>query len=417
MPLNSHREVPINLRQSGGPSVDLLVNTRVRKSPFWHKSVEHGVRAATVYNRMYHPRLYFSADQGGLLGEYDYLTNHVTLWNVAVERQIRVKGADATRFIDYLVTRSMTGEKELDPGKARYVVLCNQQGGIVNDPVLLRIAKDEYWLSISDSDAALWAQGVNADGRFDVTIGEIDVAPVQIQGPDSTALLTDAGVEGIDKMKFFNLMETELFGCDVVISKTGFSGEEGYEIYLRNATEDADALWDGLVAVGQPHFLRVIAPCHISRIEAGILSYGQDMDIETTPFEVGLDWQVDLDKPDFIGKAALRQVAEKGVSHKLVGLRFGGRQIDWYNSDFWPVLGTESEEKIGYVTSAFYSPRIGMNIGLARLPASYEAPGTPIRVCEPSRPEPRAAETCSTPFHEPPRGMNRPVGLSGGKDG
>ena len=415
MPLNSHREVPINLRQSGGPSVDLLVNTRVRKSPFWHKSVEHGVRAATVYNRMYHPRLYFSADQGGLLGEYDYLTNHVTLWNVAVERQIRVKGKDATRFIDYLVTRAMTGEKELDPGKARYVVLCNQHGGIVNDPVLLRVAEDEYWLSISDSDAALWAQGVNADGRFDVTIGEIDVAPVQIQGPDSTALLTDAGVEGIEEMKFFNLMETELFGCDVVISKTGFSGEEGYEIYLRNATEDADALWDGLVAVGQPHFLRVIAPCHISRIEVGILSYGQDMDIETTPFEVGLDWQVDLDKPDFIGKAALRQVAEKGVSHKLVGLRFGGRQIDWYNSDFWPVLGTESEEKIGYVTSAFYSPRIGMNIGLARLPIAYETPGTPIRVCEPSRPEPRAAETCATPFHEPPRGMNRPVGLSGGK--
>ena len=207
MPLNSHREVPINLRQSGGPSVDLLVNTRVRKSPFWHKSVEHGVRAATVYNRMYHPRLYFSADQGGLLGEYDYLTNHVTLWNVAVERQIRVKGKDATRFIDYLVTRAMTGEKELDPGKARYVVLCNQHGGIVNDPVLLRVAEDEYWLSISDSDAALWAQGVNADGRFDVTIGEIDVAPVQIQGPDSTALLTDAGVEGIEEMKFFNLME------------------------------------------------------------------------------------------------------------------------------------------------------------------------------------------------------------------
>ncbi len=414
MPLNSHRNVPINLRQSGGPSVDMLIGTRVRKSPFWHKSVEHGVRAATIYNRMFHPRLYFSADQGGLLGEYEYLTRHVTLWNVAVERQIRIKGADATRFIDYLVTRSMTGERELAPGKARYVVLCNQHGGIVNDPVLLRIAEDEYWLSISDSDAALWAQGVNAEGRFDVSIGEIDVAPVQVQGPDSTALLADAGVEAVEEMKFFNLKETELFGCDVVISKTGFSGEEGYEIYLRNATEDADALWDGLVAVGQPHFLRVIAPCHISRIEAGILSYGQDMDIETTPLEVGLDWQVDLDKPDFIGKAALRRAAEKGVSHKLVGLRFGGRQIDWYNSDFWPVLDAESEAEIGYVTSVFYSPRIGMNIGFARVPLAYEQPGTPILVREPARIEPREAETCATPFHEPPRGMNRPVGLSGG---
>lgn len=409
---DSSRTVPINLRQSGAPRVDLLVGTRVRKSPFWHKSVEHGVRAATVYNRMYHPRLYFSPDEGGLLGEYDYLTRHVTLWNVAVERQIQIRGPDATAFIDHLVTRAMTGPKELAPGKARYVVLCNQYGGIVNDPVLLRIAEDEYWLSISDSDVALWAQGVNVDRRFDVTIRELDVAPVQIQGPDSSALLAEAGVSGLKDLKFFNLMETTLFGCDVVISKTGFSGEEGFEIYLRNATADADRLWDGLVAAGQPYSLRVIAPNHISRLEAGILSYGQDMDLETSPYEVGLDWQVDLDKPDFIGKAALTRIAREGVSHKLVGLRFGGRQIDWYNADFWPVADAATGADIGYVTSAFYSPGLGTNIALARLPVESGTPGTAVLVREPASADPLPAEVCQTPFQVPRRGLNRPSDLT-----
>ncbi|WP_084861419.1 glycine cleavage T C-terminal barrel domain-containing protein [Salibaculum halophilum] len=409
----SDRTVPVNLRQSGAPRIDMLIGTRVRKSPFWHKSVEHGARAVTVYNRMYHPRLYFSPDEGGLLGEYDYLTRHVTLWNVAVERQIQIKGPDATAFVDFLVTRAMTGDRELAPGKARYVILCNQHGGIVNDPVLLRIAEDEYWLSISDSDVALWAQGVNVDGRFDATVRELDVAPVQLQGPDSAAVLQDAGIADVTSMKFFNLRETTLFGCDVVISKTGFSGEEGFEIYLRNATRDADALWDGLVAAGKPYHLRVIAPNHISRMEAGILSYGQDMDLETTPYEVGLDWQVDLDKRAFVGKAALEEVAARGVTHKLVGLTFGGRQIDWYNADFWPVLDPEMQEEIGYVTSAFHSPGVGANIAFARVPVARATPGQRLLVRTPASVEPLAAETCATPFTMPERGLNRPVGMGG----
>ncbi len=406
---NAGRAVPVNLRQSGAPRVDAMIDTRVRKSPFWHKSVEHGVRTATVYNRMYHPRLYFSPDEGGVLGEYEHLSRHVTLWNVAVQRQIRIKGPDATAFIDLLVTRAMTGERELAPGKARYVILCNQDGGIVNDPILLRIAEDEYWLSISDSDVALWAQGVNADGRFDATVRELDVAPVQIQGPDSAALLADAGVRDVHALKFFNLKQTTLFGCDVVISKTGFSGEEGFEIYLRNATRDADTLWDNLMDAGKPYGLRVIAPNQISRIESGILSYGQDMDLETTPFEVGLDWQVDLDKPDFIGKRALERIAREGVSHKLVGLTFGGRQITWANADFWPVLDPRTEAGIGFVTSAIHSPRIGRNIALARVPVAYAAPGLGVLVRDPASVEPRNAETCATPFFLPPRGLNRPV--------
>lgn len=414
MPRNTERSVPINLRQSGGPRVDMLVGTRVRKSPFWHKSVEHGVRAATVYNRMYHPRLYFSPEEGGLLGEYKYLTEHVTLWNVAVERQISIRGPDATALVDYLVTRKMTGDKELPAGKARYVVLCNEDGGIVNDPVLLRVAEDEYWLSISDSDVLLWVQGLNHGLGFDVEIRELDVSPVQIQGPKAKALLRTLLGDEIEGLKFFNLMETRMAGCDVVISRTGFSGETGYEVYLRNATRDADKLWDALVEAGAPLHLRVVAPGHISRIESGILSYGQDMDLETNPFEVGLDWQVDLDKSAFVGKDALAKVAQAGTEYRLSGLVFGGRAITWYNADFWPVRASDSEETdpIGFVTSAFFSPRLERNIALARLPNDKAAIGTEVYIDLPGSPDRVMAKVARVPFHDPPRGLNRPTGAA-----
>lgn len=412
MSLNTDRSVPVNLRQSGAPRIDMLIGTRVRKSPFWHKSVDHGVRAATVYNRMYHPRLYFSPDQGGLMGEYKYLTEHVTLWNVAVERQIQVRGPDATALIDYLVTRGMTGDKELAPGKARYVVLCNEEGGIVNDPVLLRVEEEEYWLSISDSDVLLWIQGLNHGLGYDVEIRELDVAPVQLQGPKSKAMLKSLLGDEIDGLKFFNLLQTRLAGCDVVISRTGFSGETGYEIYLRNATRDADRLWDALIEAGEAFELRVIAPGHISRIESGILSYGQDLDLETSPYEVGLDWQVDLDKEAFVGKEALSRIAKEGVDHKLVGLVFGDRAITWYNADFWTVRDSDREgaAQIGFVTSAFFSPRLESNIALARLPVEKNKVGTEVYIDLPGSPDPVRAKVASVPFHDPPRGLNRPSG-------
>ena len=372
----SNRTVPVNLRQSGAPRVDMLIGTRVRKSPFWHKSVQHGARSVTVYNRMYHPRLYFSQDEGGLLGEYDYLKRHVTLWNVAVERQIQIKGPDATAFVDFLVTRAMTGDKELSTGKARYVILCNRDGGIVNDPVLLRIAEDEYWLSISDSDLALWAQGVNVDGRFDATVRELDVAPVQLQGPDSASVLRDAGVADVKTMKFFNLRETTLFGCDVVISKTGFSGEAGFEIYVREATTNGEAVWNPVLDAVKDHGGAAAPVNGRRRIAAGILSLGQDMDHETSPFQVNLGYQVPDDKDaEYVGKAELerqKEAIEDGeypFTHKLVGLKMAGDPILEWASDFWLVSDPETGEECGYLTSAGWNPELEANLGLGFVPA------------------------------------------------
>jgi len=409
-----HRNVPVNLRQSGDPGIQMVIGTRVEKSPFFHKSIEHGVRAVTVYNHMYHPRLYFAPDQGGLLGEYEYLTRHVTLWNVAVERQVRVKGPDAQQFVNFVTTRKL-GDEKLPVNKARYVILCNEAGGIINDPVLLRVAEDEYWFSISDSDVMLWFQGLLCGMDFDARADTIDVAPVQIQGPKAMPLMKSLFGEAIDDIPYYGLWQTSLDGMEVVISRTGFSGEIGYEVYLREATEHADRLWDTIMAAGEPFNIRVIAPGHIRRIEAGILSYNQDMDLETNPFEVGLDRLVDLDKENYIGREALARIHAEGVSRKLVGIVMGGHDIRWYNSDFWLVYRPgEHGEPVGYVTSAFYSPKLDRNIGLAMVPVELSEPGTPLEVDLPSAAagEYTEAEVHPTPFVDPNKEI--PTGRSHG---
>jgi len=262
----SDRKVPYNLRQSGPTSVQMLISTRVRKSPYWHLSMQAGCWRATVYNRVYHPRGYVKPEDGGAMVEYEAIKNHVTMWNVAVERQIQVRGPDAEAFTDYVITRDA---KKISPMRARYVILCNQYGGVLNDPILLRLNKDEFWFSLSDSDIGLYLQGVNHDNRFNVEIDEIDVCPVQIQGPKAHDLMKDLigdQVE-IDKIPFYGLAEAKVGGRSCVISQTGFSGAAGFEIYLRDATLHADDMWNAVLEAGKKHNLMVIAPAHHRRIQ------------------------------------------------------------------------------------------------------------------------------------------------------
>ena len=223
----SDRLVPYNLRQSGPTPQQMLISTRVRKSPYWHLSVEAGCWRCTVYNRMYHPRGYVKPEDGGAMVEYDALVNHVTMWNVAVERQIRVKGPDALKFTNYVITRDAS---RIEVMNGKYVILCNSKGGVLNDPILLRVAEDEFWFSLSDSDIMFFLQGVNHDKKFDVTIDEIDAAPVQIQGPKSVDLMADLVGEAVRDIPYYGLMEAKVGGRDCIISQTGFTGEKGYEI-------------------------------------------------------------------------------------------------------------------------------------------------------------------------------------------
>jgi len=407
------RKVPIQLRNTGdagdggleGKGSRLLIDTRIRKGPFWHLSQEAGAWCYQVYNKVYHPRAYIKPEDGGLMEEYKYLTEHVTMWNVAVERQIQVKGPDATKFVDYVITR----KAELcEVGKCKYVILCNPKGGVLNDPILLRPYEDEWWFSLADSDIGMYLEGVNHDGRFDVEINEIDVAPVQIQGPKAPALMKDIFGESVTKMKYYDLMHAEIAGCPCVISASGFSTELGYEIYLQDATKNAEKMWYTILEAGKNHNLKVIAPGHHRRIEAGILSYGADFDVETNPFECGLGWQVDLKKDAFIGKAALAKIKEQGVTHKLAGVKMGGEPITWYASDFYHVF--KGDELVGYITSCWYSPNQKSNIGYAMLPVGLTELGTELEVALPdlyksdkNAPTVRAVVE-KTPFKQPAKG-------------
>lgn len=370
----SDRVLPRNLRQSGDPGIEMLVSTRVRKSPYFHKSFnENGAWRCTVYNRMYHPRGMVEPEDGGMMKEYDALVNRVTLWDVAVERQIRVKGPDAEALTDYVITRDATG---IDPMKGKYVILCNEDGGILNDPVLLRVAEDEFWFSISDSTLMQWLQGVNVGMEFDVEIDEIDVAPMQIQGPLSVDVMVDVVGEEVGEIPYYGLMEAEIDGVDCLVSQTGFSGEKGFEIYVRDAMENAERVWDPVYESVVEHGGMQVAPAHHRRIAAGILSWGQDMDHETSPFQVNLGYQVPDDKDgDYIGKEELER--QKGLiedgeypfTHKMVGLKMAGEPIRDYAPDFWIVSDPETGEECGYVTSPWYNPELETNLALAFVPA------------------------------------------------
>ncbi|EPC04627.1 hypothetical protein L861_04720 [Litchfieldella anticariensis FP35 = DSM 16096] len=378
------RRVPVNLRQSGPTPVEMLISTRVRKSPFWHLSHQAGCWRATVYNRIYHPRGYVRPEDGGAMVEYDSLVHDVTMWNVAVERQIQVKGPDALAFVDHVITRNASA---IAPMRGKYVILCNEEGGIINDPVLLRVAEDEFWFSISDSDLELWLKGVNVGLRYNVTIGEIDVAPVQIQGPKSEALMVDLVGDEVRHIPYYGLMEAKIGDRDVIISQTGFTGEKGYEIYLKNATLNPDDMWNTVLAAGEKHNLRVIAPAHHRRIAAGILSWGQDLDQETLPFQCNLGYQIPRQKDaDYIGRAALERVRaelDQGrypFRNILVGMVLGGKPIDDYAPDFWLISDENGGDPVGYVTSPWYSPELGTNIAMGYVPVELQAIGTPLKV-------------------------------------
>jgi aminomethyltransferase len=420
----SDRVVPINLRQSGPTKTELLISTRVRKSPFWHLSHEAGCWRATVYNRIYHPRGYVRPEDGGAMVEYEALVNRVTMWNVAVERQIRVKGPDAEAFTDYVITRDAT---KIEPMHGKYAILCNEKGGVLNDPVLLRLSEDEFWFSISDSDLLLWLQGVNVGKKYDVEIDEIDVCPVQIQGPLSEDLMAKLAGEELREIPYYGLMECKVGGADCVISQTGFTGEKGYEIYVRDAHANAEKMWNAVLEAGEEFGLMVIAPAHHRRIAAGILSWGQDLDHETSPFQVNLSYQVPRNKKsDYIGKEELerqRAIIDEGnapFKMKMVGITLGGKEITNYAPDFWLVTDTEDKE-VGYVTSPWWSPELETNIALAWVPWEASEVGTKYKVKLPDEYSETPgvsvdAEIVDVPFRESVNPNKREVEAAKGLD-
>ena len=368
---------------------DFGFGTQIRKSPFFNGTVRWGATDFSVYNHMYIPRSFGDPEQN-----FWNLVNDAILCDVAVERQVEIAGPDAAAFVQLLTPRNLS---QCAVGQCKYVLITNEAGGILNDPVLLRLEENRFWLSLADSDVLMWAQGVATHAGLDVTICEPDVSPLQLQGPKSGDIMTALFGEAIRDLKYYWLDHFELDGIPLVISRTGWSSELGYELYLLDGSQ-GEALWEKLMAVGEPMGLKPGHTSSIRRIEGGMLSYHADMDAHTNPFELGLDRLVDLEMPaDFIGKAALKQVQQQGISRQQVGLEIDGEPLPGPNTQFWPV--EVNGKVIGKVTSAVYSPRLKKNIALAMVASAHSAVGTACTVQLTG--ETRSGAIVPKPFYDP----------------
>ena len=335
--------------------------TQIRKSPYFDATVRWGATGFSVYNHMYIPRDFGDPEQN-----FWNLVNDAILCDVAVERQVEITGPDAYKFIQLLTPRDLS---KLEVGQCKYVLITNEKGGILNDPVLLRLGENHFWLSLSDSDILLWAQGVAVHSGLNVNIQEPDVSPLQLQGPKSGDIMAKLFGESIKDLKYYWLREIELEGIPLVVSRTGWSSELGYELFLRDGSQ-GDRLWETIMAAGKEYGLQPGHTSSIRRIEGGMLSYHADADIHTNPFEVGLDRLVSLDNEiNFIGKEALRQIKQDGIKRKQVGLEIDCDPLMGPNTNFWPI--SINGKFMGKVTSAVYSPRLKKNIALAMLDIQF----------------------------------------------
>jgi glycine cleavage system aminomethyltransferase T len=363
--------------------------TQIRKSPFFDATVRWGATDFSVYNHMYIPRSFGDPEQN-----FWNLVNDAILCDVGVERQVEITGPDAAQFTQLLTPRNLS---ECAVGQCKYVLITNTAGGIVNDPVLLRLEEDRFWLSLADSDVLLWAQGIATHAGLDVDIREPDVSPLQLQGPKSGDIMEALFGPGIRDLKYYWLDHFELDGIELVISRTGWSSELGYEIYLLDGAH-GEQLWEKIMAAGEPLGLKPGHTSSIRRIEGGMLSYHADMDADTNPFELGLDRLVDLDmSADFIGKASLQSIKQNGVTRSQVGLVIEGEPLSGPNTEFWSV--SSGDKIVGKVTSAVYSPRLKQNIALAMVSIDCADIGTTCLVTTPD--DQRAAKVVPKPFYDP----------------
>jgi len=331
--------------------------TQIRKSPFFEATVRWGAQEFSVYNHMYIPR-----DFGDPVQNFWNLVNDAILCDVAVERQVEITGPDASKFVQMMTPRDLT---KMSVGQCKYILLTNADGGLLNDPVLLRLGENRYWISLADSDILLWAQGLAVNSDFNVTILEPDVSPLQLQGPKSGEVMNALFGGSIMDLKYYWHREVELDGLHLIVSRTGWSSELGYEIFLQDESH-GDELWEKIMAVGNPFGLKPGHTSSIRRIEGGMLSYHADADINTNPYELGLDRFVNLEmKADFIGKVALHRIKKNGVRRKQVGLQIECPPLKGPNNTFWDI--SKNGKILGKVTSAIYSPRLEKNIALAMI--------------------------------------------------
>ena len=344
--------------------------TQIRKSPYFDSTVKWGATGFSVYNHMYIPRDFGSPEQN-----FWNLIEKAILCDVAVERQVEITGPDAYKFTQLLTPRDLS---KLAVGQCKYVLITNNEGGILNDPVLLRLDENHFWLSLADSDVLLWAQGVAVNSGLNVQIKEPDVSPLQLQGPTSGEIMIKLFGEDIKDLKYYWLREYNLDGIPLIVSRTGWSSELGYEIYLRDGSK-GNELYETIMEAGKEHGLQPGHTSSIRRIEGGMLSYHADADINTNPFELGFERLVNLDSDtNFIGKEALKKIKHNGITRKQVGIEIDCKPLSGPNTTFWELK--KNNVNIGKVTSAVYSPRLKKNIALAMVSVEQSEIGNELKV-------------------------------------
>jgi dimethylsulfoniopropionate demethylase len=359
---------------------NIFFSRRIRKTPFEDRVYEQGVKGFTVYNQMPLATSYTTVED-----DYWHLREHVQLWDVACERQVEVRGPDALKLIQLSTPRDIS---KCAIGQCVYAPLCDEDGGIVNDPLLLRFADDHFWVSIADSGVLLWLKGLAAGLSLDVEVSDPDIGPCALQGPKADAVMQSLLDIDVHTIKFFRFVEVELAGVAVVVARSGWSGQGGYEIYLKNASHGL-ALWDAIWEAGEAHDIRAGCPNLIERIESGLLSYGNDMTNDNNIFECGLDRFITLGKQaDYLSREALDKISRDGTTIKLVNLEFDGGPTPPLRAT-WPVYA--GDEQAGILTSAAWSPRLERNIAFASVGIEYANTGQALGVKPAGEPATREA--------------------------
>ena len=333
---------------------------RLRGTPYTSRIEEQGVTAYTIYNHMLLPAAFGSIEES-----YHHLKEHVQIWDVAAERQVEISGKDSSKLVQLMTCRDLSKSKD---GRCYYCPIIDDNAGLINDPVVLRINENKWWISIADTDVILFAKGLAIGNKFDVKIFEPNVDILAVQGPKSFKLMEKIFGKKITEMKFFGFDYFEFFGAKHLIARSGWSKQGGYEIYVEH-TKSGLALYDKLFEVGKEFNVKAGCPNLIERIESALLSYGNDMDNGDNPLECGLDKYVNLDTDiNFLGKEKLKEIRKKGVTRKLMGVIIDAKEIN-VSKSINLINGKNS--KIGELRSGTYSPHFKKVIGIAMIDKPY----------------------------------------------
>ena len=350
-------------------NIKLNMSRRIRRTPFTNKVEKCGVSDFTVVNHMLLPKGY----RNSVEEDYWHLNKYVQIWDVSCQRQVQIFGPDAEKLVQKMTPRSI---KNMETGKCFYIPIIDENAGMINDPVLLKLDDDMFWISIADSDILLWAKGLALGSNFNVNIIEPDVYPLAVQGPKSEELMVSLFGEDIKKIKFFNFKIFDFLGTKQIIARSGYSKQDGFEIYFKGFEEHFDRielgekLWDTIWEAGQKFNISPGCPNLIDRIEAGLLSYGNDFTKDNNPLECNLDrYCNENDNHEFVGKEALKKIKLQGIKQKIRGIIFEGEPY----SPSGKLLNVFSEKnnKIGQITSGIYSPSLKKNIGLSMILKDY----------------------------------------------